>query len=340
MNAAMSKVQSQSAITLSVVIPLYNERLMLPILYTRLREILDILDIVYEIVLIDDGSHDGSDDYIVELASHSNVVKAVTLSRNFGKEAALTCGLLQAEGEAVIVLDADLQDPPELIPQMLTAWRNGADVVSMKRRIREGETRSKRLGAYMFYRILNHISHINIPKDTGDFRLISRRVLDALNQLPERNRYMKGLFAWVGFPTKVIEYERAPRTVGNTKWDTWGLIGLAFEGITSFSVKPLRWMIGLGFLTALTGTLFGAWIVIKTLFLGDDVQGYPSMMTMMTFLGGVQLMSIGVVGEYVGKTYLESKQRPLFLIRDVVKPNRESNTFITNEKDNKTHVTG
>lgn len=305
--------------TLSVVIPVYNEREVLPLLYQRLREVLDPLKIVYELVLVDDGSRDGSGDYMVQLAMHSSCVKAVRLSRNFGKEAALSAGLVQASGEAVIVLDADLQDPPELIPKMLDVWQAGADVVCMKRRIREGETWAKKYSAHAFYRLLNRISRVRIPEDTGDFRLMSRRALDALNQLPERNRYMKGLFAWVGYPTEVVEYDRAPRAAGTTKWDYFGLMGLAFEGITSFSVAPLRWMTGVGLATALLGLFFGLWVVAKTLFLGIDVHGYPSLMAMMTFLGGVQLLSIGVVGEYVGKTYFESKQRPLYLIRDVVK---------------------
>ncbi len=304
---------------LSIVIPIYNERPVLPLLYSRLRAALDPLDISYELVLVDDGSRDGSADYLAGLATEASAIKVVRLSRNFGKEAALTAGLAHAGGDAVIVLDADLQDPPELIAQMLQAWRAGADVVCMRRRSRAGESWLKRSSAHLFYRLLNRISDVEIPEDTGDFRLISRRAVDALGQLGERQRYMKGLFAWIGLPTQVIEYDRAPRAAGTSKWDYLALMGLAFEGITSFSVAPLRLTMGAGLLTALAGILFGLWIVAKTLLLGDPVQGYPSLISVMTFLGGVQLISIGLLGEYVGKTYFEAKQRPVYLIRDVLR---------------------
>lgn len=306
-------------VELSIVVPIFNELPVLPNLYARLRNVLDPLEIHYELILIDDGSRDGSGDYLLQLATTTSVVKAVRLSRNFGKEAALTAGLEHASGDAVIILDADLQDPPELIPQMLAAFYGGSDIVCMKRRSRAGESWAKRLSAYLFYRLLNRISSIEIPRDTGDFRLMSRRVIDALRLLPERNRYMKGLFAWVGFPTLVIEYDREARAAGTTKWNVLGLFGLAFEGFTSFSVAPLRWATGIGFLAALIGATFGLWIVVKTLLLGNAVEGYPSLIAMITFMGGIQLLSIGMVGEYVGKTYFETKQRPLYVILDVVK---------------------
>ena len=303
---------------LSIVVPIYNERTVLPMLYDRLRRVLDPLQISYELVLVDDGSHDGSGDYLLDLAAASSAVKAVRLSRNFGKEAALTAGLDQASGDAVIILDSDLQDPPELIPQMLAAFYDGSDIVCMRRRSRVGETWTKRFSAHLFYRLLNRISHVEIPEDTGDFRLMSRRAVNALQLLPERNRYMKGLFAWVGLPTHVIEYDREVRAGGTTKWNLLGLFGLAFEGITSFSIAPLRWATGLGLLAALLGTSFGLWIVVNALSFGNAVGGYPSLIAVITFMGGIQLLSIGVVGEYVGKTYLEAKQRPLYVLRDVV----------------------
>jgi glycosyltransferase involved in cell wall biosynthesis len=305
-------------LTLSVVIPVYNERAVLPVLYRRLRAVLDPLSIGYELVMVDDGSRDGSGDYLVGLATEVPLVKAVRLSRNFGKEAALTAGLAHARGAAVVILDADLQDPPELIPKMLDAWRSGADVVCMRRRNRAGETWLKRTSAHIFYRLLNRISDLDIPEDTGDFRLLSRRAVNALERLHERKRYMKGLFAWIGFPTQVIEYDRAPRAAGTSKWSYIGLLSLAFEGITSFSVAPLRVAIGIGLITALAGILFGLWIVAKTLIQGDPVPGYPSLIAVLTFLGGVQLISIGLLGEYVGKIYFEAKQRPVYLVRDVV----------------------
>lgn len=305
-------------VALSIVVPIYNERTVLPLLYARLRSVLDPLQTSYELVLVDDGSSDGSGDYLLELAASNAMVKAVRLSRNFGKEAALTAGLDQACGDAVIIVDSDLQDPPELIVQMLAAFHEGSDIVCMRRRSRAGDTWTKRLSAHLFYRLLNRISQVKIPQDTGDFRLMSRRAVNALQLLPERNRYMKGLFAWVGLPTHVIEYDRQARAGGTTKWSVLGLIGLAFEGITSFSVAPLRWATGLGLLAALLGTSFGLWIVVNALLFGNTVGGYPSLVAVITFMGGIQLLSIGVVGEYVGKTYLEAKQRPLYVLRDVV----------------------
>jgi glycosyltransferase involved in cell wall biosynthesis len=324
-------------IALSIVVPIYNERAVLPLLYRRLRNALDPLKISYEIVLIDDGSQDGSGDDLLELAMSSTVVKLVRLSRNFGKEAALTAGLDQTSGDAVVLLDADLQDPPELISQMLAAFYNGSDIVCMKRRSRTGETWSKRFSAHLFYRLLNRISRVEIPEDTGDFRLMSRRAVNALQLLPERNRYMKGLFAWVGFPTHVIEYDREARAAGTTKWNVLSLFGLALEGITSFSVVPLRWTTAAGLLVALLGISFGLYIVLKTLVFGDPIGGYPSLIAVITFMGGIQLVSIGLVGEYVGKTYFETKQRPLYVIRDVI-GNTAASSRTTSLPERKLHV--
>lgn len=304
---------------ISLVIPVFNEMEVLPLLFERLRKVMHGLKLDYEMVMVDDGSKDSSADFLIRQAQQDACVRAVILSRNFGKEAALSAGLEQAQGEVIIVLDADLQNPPELIPDMLEKWRAGADIVAMKRRDRSGESWLKKLGSYVYYRIMNRITgSMNIPEDTGDFRLMSRRSVDSLNQLPERNRYMKGLFAWVGYPTHVMQYDVADRAAGQTKWNYFNLFGLAFEGITSFSIAPLRAMVLLGLITAILGGIFGAWIVFKTLFFGNDLDGYPSIIAMITFLGGVQLLSIGVLGEYVGKTYFEAKQRPLFIIQEVV----------------------
>lgn len=304
--------------TLSVIIPVHNERTVLPVCHARLTEVLAPLEIPYETLFVDDGSQDDSGNYLSALAFTTPAVKVVRLSRNFGKEAAMTAGLDQASGAAVIILDADLQDPPELIPKMIDAWRHGADVVCMRRRLREGEGWIKRTSAHTFYRLLSHLSNVPIPEDTGDFRLLSRRAVDVLKQLPERNRYMKGLFAWIGMPTRVLEYDRAPRAAGKSKWGYPGLLRLAFEGITSFSTAPLHWVTGLGLFAAAGGGMFGMWIVVKTLLLGNAVEGYPSLMAMITFLGGVQLLTIGLLGEYIGKTYMETKKRPLYVIRDVI----------------------
>lgn len=315
---------------LSIVVPLYNEHEVIAILYERLTTVLAGLDISYELVLVDDGSRDGTPDLMDALAKEDPAVTAVFLNRNFGKEAALTAGLAHAAGAAVIIMDADLQDPPELIPDMLRAWENGADVVCMRRRSRAGETWFKRYSAHRFYRVLNAISEVDIPADTGDFRLLSRKAVRALEQLNERNRYMKGLFAWIGLPTTVIEYDRMPRAAGVTKWDYLSLLNLAFQGITSFSTAPLRLAMAGGLFTALFGVLFTLWIVVKALVLGDPVQGYPSLVSMITILGGVQLLSIGLLGEYIGKTYYETKQRPVYLVRDVIRRGEFVDEMATN----------
>ncbi|QPT41240.1 glycosyltransferase family 2 protein [Oligella ureolytica] len=238
----------------------YNEKPVIPLLLQRLQKVLTPLSLSYEILLVDDGSRDGSGELMHRLALTDPTLHVLCLSRNFGKEAALTAGLDHARGEAVIIMHADLQDPPELIPQMLVHWREGYDVVSMKRRRREGETRFKTWSAHCYYRMLNKISDVDIPTDTGDFRLMSRYAIEALKQLPERNRYMKGLFAWIGMKTKVVEYDRHARVAGKSKWAYFSLIALAFEGITSFSRSSLRIAMALGVFIALVGVLFGLWI--------------------------------------------------------------------------------
>jgi glycosyltransferase involved in cell wall biosynthesis len=303
--------------SLSVVIPFLNEREVLPLCLTRVRRVLDGLGLPYQIVFVDDGSRDGSADYLLGMLATEPSLKLVRLSRNFGKEAAMTAGIVHAEGDAVILLDADLQDPPELIPEMVRAWQEGADVVCMRRSSRAGESWLKRASAYAFYRLLNRLSRAAIPADTGDFRLMSRRAVRALLKLPERCRYMKGLYAWVGMPTRIIDYDRAPRAAGTTKWNYFALFRLAMEGITSFSTAPLRWATGAGAIAAILGGLLGVAVIFKTLMYGDDVAGYPSLMATITFMSGVQLLTIGLLGEYVGKTYLEAKQRPVYLVRDV-----------------------
>lgn len=324
MNALTSRRARDTQQLLSVIVPVYNEREVLPAFLQRLLPVLASLEMNAEVIFVDDGSKDDSAGFLIEQATRLPMLRVVRLSRNFGKEAALSAGIDQARGMAAIIIDADLQDPPEEIPRMVAAWREGADVVCMRRSHRPGETALKKLSAHLFYRILNRISRFEIPEDTGDFRLMSRRALDALKQLPERQRYMKGLFAWVGFPTTVLIYAREERAAGETKWNYPALFGLAFEGITSFSITPLRWATALGVLAALSGLLFGVLIVIKTLMFGDPVHGYPSLMAVMTFLGGVQLLSVGMLGEYVGKTYFETKQRPLYLIRDVIEGRTET----------------
>lgn len=309
---------ARSKSLLSIVIPFFNERAMLPLLLERLLPVVSNLEVSWELVFVDDGSDDGSAEFLIETIRREKRIRLVRLSRNFGKEAALTAGLEHARGEGVLIMDADLQDPPELVPDMVARWREGVDVVLMQRRSRRGEGWFKRFSAYTFYRLLNRACRSPIPVDTGDFRLMSRRAVDALLSLNERNRYMKGLFAWVGMPTVVVPYDREPRAAGTTKWDFLGLLGLALEGLTSFSAAPLRWATATGLIAATLGAVFGLWIVVKATILGDITSGYPSLVAIITFLGGIQLLGIGIVGEYVGKTYVESKQRPIYLTRDII----------------------
>lgn len=312
----LSRMQSPRPL-LSIVVPVYNERAVLPECVARISAVIAAMQVRCEIVFVDDGSVDGSAEWLKNSTALGCKIRTVILSRNFGKEAAMTAGIDLARGDAVIVLDADLQDPPELIPAMVQRWQEGFHVVAMKRRSRVGENWFKCLSARLFYRILNRISDSEIPENVGDFRLMSRYAVDALKRLPERNRYMKGLFAWIGMDTCVIEYDRAPRAAGESKWGILSLLQLALDGVTSFSITPLRIATLLGLVTASIGGGYGLWIVYKTLMFGDAVQGYPSMMAMMTFMGGIQLLVIGILGEYVGKTYLEAKARPTYLIKDI-----------------------
>lgn len=300
------------------MVPVYNERAVFPACVARVSAVIATMRVHCELVFVDDGSDDGSAEWLKSCTAPGCEIRTVILSRNFGKEAAMTAGIDVARGDAVIVLDADLQDPPELIPAMVSRWQEGADVVMMKRRSRAGETWFKRVSARLFYRLLNRISDNEIPENVGDFRLLSRRAIDALKRLPERNRYMKGLFAWVGMDTNVIEYDRAPRAAGRSKLNFLSLLRLALDGVSSFSITPLRLATLLGLVTATLSALFGVWIVYKTLVFGEAVQGYPSMMATLIFLGGIQLLAIGILGEYVGKTYLEAKARPIYLIKDIV----------------------
>jgi glycosyltransferase involved in cell wall biosynthesis len=243
-------------------------------------------------------------------------VQAIRLSRNFGKELALTAGLDAADADAVILIDADLQDPPELIPEFIARWREGHDVVFGTRLARDGESWLKRASAAAFYRVMGRLSSTPIPADAGDFRLLSRRAVDALRGLRERHRFMKGLFAWVGFRQCELPFRRDPRMAGRSKFNYWKLWNFALEGITSFSTVPLRLATYVGLLTALLAFGYGAWILLKTLLWGDPVAGYPSLMSVMLFLGGVQLVALGIIGEYLGRLFDEVKQRPLYLVQE------------------------
>lgn len=303
-------------VELSVVIPLYNEAPNINKLFERLLWTLKPLDIIYEIVCVDDGSRDDTLERLIEYHLHHPMIKVVALSRNFGKEIALTAGIDHAQGQAIIPIDADLQDPPELIEQLMAKWREGYDVVYAKRRARAGETWMKRFTANAFYRVISRISRVPIPRDTGDFRLLDRRVVEALKQMPERTRFMKGLFAWVGFKQTYILYDRLPRYKGRTKWNYWKLWNFALDGITSFSLVPLKVWSYLGLALSLLAFVYGTFLIARTLMFGIDVPGYASLMVSVLFIGGVQLISLGIIGEYLGRVYEEVKQRPLYLVRE------------------------
>lgn len=310
----MDRKQAQTQPTLTVVVPAYNEALVLDAFHVRLMAVFDTLEAAACVLYVDDGSADDTWTVIARLAQADARVAGLKLSRNFGKEAALTAGLDQVDADVVVVIDADLQDPPELIPDFLEKWREGYDVVYGQRLVRDGETWLKRATAAAFYRIMRRLSATSIPPDTGDFRLMSRRALDALGQLRERQRFMKGIFAWVGFKQVAMPYRRDPRYAGASKFNYWKLWNFALEGITSFSTVPLRLATYVGLVTSLAAFGFGVWIVLKTLIWGDAVAGYPSLMTVVLFIGGAQLMALGIMGEYLGRLYMEAKARPLYLL--------------------------
>jgi glycosyltransferase involved in cell wall biosynthesis len=302
--------------TLSVVVPVFNEQEVLPEFHRRLGRVLDTLNLRTQVIYVNDGSTDGTLDAIGQLAEHDARVMLVDLSRNFGKEIALTAGLDHADADAVVVIDADLQDPPELIPELVAAWLDGHDVVYAKRTCRDGESAAKKLTAFLFYRLIQKMSRVRIPEDTGDFRLLSRRAVHAVCQMREQHRFMKGLFAWIGFPQKAVPYRRAPRHAGTTKWNYWKLWNFALEGITSFSCVPLKVATYVGLASAFGAFGYGVYTVLRTLVLGNPVPGYPSLLTAVMFLGGLQLLSIGVIGEYLARMFDESKQRPLYFLKD------------------------
>jgi len=308
---------SKSCLDLSIIAPMYNEEANIEYFFEILTPVLIRLGLGYEIICVNDGSKDRTLEKL--LAHHQNnpQIKIINFSRNFGKEIALTAGLHYAGGKAIIPIDTDLQDPPELIAEMVEKWREGYDVVYAVRRQRLGETSLKRFTANLFYRFINFISDTAIPKDTGDFRLFDQRVVKALNRIPERTRFMKGLFAWVGFKQVGIEYDRQPRHQGQTKWNYWKLWNFALDGITLFSTFPLRLWSYIGIIISLLSLGYASFLVMRTLIYGKDVPGYASIMVAILFLGGLQLISLGVIGEYLGRVYAETKRRPLYIIDEL-----------------------
>ena len=308
---------------LSIIVPAYNEEEVLPEFHRRLNTVLDKLGCQAQIVYVNDGSTDGTIEVVHRLRQYDPRVAVVDLSRNFGKEIAMTAGFDHAQGDAVVVIDADLQDPPELIPELVQHYQAGFDVVYAQRISRAGERAFKKASAFLFYRLIQSATRVKIPADTGDFRLLSRRALEALNSLREQHRFMKGLYAWIGFPQKAVPYHREPRKAGQSKWNYWKLWNFALEGFTSFTIGPLKVATYLGITTAFAAFVYGLWVIYKTLAHGDPVAGYPSLMVVILFLGGVQLMTIGVLGEYLGRMFDETKHRPLYFIKDY-QPAREN----------------
>lgn len=304
-------------ILVSLVCPFYDEEMGVEALYDAVTQEISQLDAFdFEIICVDDGSQDRTLEQLVKLPQRDPRFKVIELSRNFGKEAALTAGLDQARGDLIIPLDSDLQDPASLISRLIQAWQdNDVDVVLAKRVDRQSDTLSKRLSAAAFYDTYNFLAHIKIPTNVGDCRLMTRVVIDALKLLPEKQRFMKGLFAWVGFKTITIEYVREPRSAGASKFSGWKLWNFALEGITSFSSLPLRVWTYLGLTGALITIFYGLFILLRTLIFGVELPGYASLFVAVLFLGSVQLIGIGVLGEYIGRTYMEAKRRPTYLIR-------------------------
>lgn len=304
---------------LSIIIPCYNEQEMIDLCHDSVCKVIDTLDgFEIEVIYINDGSKDNTYEMLLNLRKKDKRVIIINLSRNFGKEAAMTAGINNATGDAVIILDADLQDPPDLIPDLIKLWKeNDADVVYGQRVKREGETWFKKATARSFYKLMSCISNTDIPMNTGDFRLMNRRAVDALNQLKERHRFLKGMFAWVGYKQIPLEYSRAPRAAGNTKWNYFKLLDFALEGITGFSIIPLRIASFCGFLISFFAFAFGGFIILKTMFFGADMPGYASLMVMITFLSGIQLLCIGILGEYIGRIFGETKNRPLYFIENI-----------------------
>lgn len=304
--------------SLALLVPMYNEEESIPLFFPAIQSVMATINVDYQIICVDDGSSDQTLSLLRAEASFDERVKVIALSRNFGKEAAMTAALDYADCDAVIPIDADLQDPPELIAEMIEKWREGFDVIYAKRTCRETDTAIKRNSSGSFYKLFNKLSQIKIPENVGDYRLMDRRVVEALKTLPERDRFMKGLFCWPGFQSFTLEFSRQERAAGNTKYNYWSLWNFALSGITSFSSLPIRLGVYVGFTVSLSAFLFGLWIILKTLITGIDTPGYASIMVIVLFLGGVQLFFMGLLGEYIGRIYMEVKGRPIYWVADAV----------------------
>ena len=309
------EVAHQGRPEISIVVPVYNEEAGIAAFWTRLAPVLASLACSEEVIFVDDGSSDGTLAQLMSLRHRDPRVRIVSLSRNFGKEIALTAGLDHAEGNAVIPIDADLQHPPEVIVELVAGWRAGSDIVIALRRDRATDTLARRAASSLFHRVFARLTTMPVVRDAGDFRLMSHAVVDALRRLPERTRFMKGLYAWVGFTQTTVSYDIEPRLEGRSKYGVWRLWRLALDGITSFSSLPLKVWSVVGLTFALVALAYGAYLVVRTIVRGVDVPGYASVMVMILFLGGLQLLSLGIIGEYLGRVYDEVKARPLYVVR-------------------------
>ena len=309
---------------ITIIIPAYNEEKVLPLLFKRLDNLAKNNEgYDFEFLFINDGSKDRTIDLIRQKSDKDTRVSYIDLSRNFGKERAMLAGFDYAKGDAMVIIDADLQDPPELIPKMIKLWESGYDDVYAKRKSREGETWLKKSTSRWFYSILEKLSAVEIQRDTGDFRLLDRRAVEALKTLRESNRYTKGMFSWIGFKKKEIFYDRDPRAAGETKWNYPKLINLAIEGITSFTTAPLRFSTYMGFIISIFAFLWSAYLIIRKLFFSVDMTGYTSIMAAILLLGGVQLIAVGIIGEYFCRIFNETKDRPVYFTQEIKEYKRE-----------------
>jgi glycosyltransferase involved in cell wall biosynthesis len=309
--------------TLSVIIPCYNEGENVPLLFTRLLPALEALGVSFEVICINDGSRDDTLARLLEIQGGENRLRIIDLSRNFGKEKALSAGLFHSRGQAVVPMDADLQHPPEAIADMLAKWREGSEVVFARRDARTGQTLSEKLFAKGFYWVFDHLSDVRLPREVGDFRLMDRRVVETINSMPERSRFMKGIFAWVGYRQAEIVYRQGERAAGTTKFNSWKLLRFAFDGLTSFSNFPLRVWGWVGAAVSSVAFLYIVFRLVRTLIWGVDLPGYESILMSVLFLGGIQLLTLGIIGDYLGRVFDEVKGRPLFIVRQLYEPGQE-----------------
>ena len=323
--------------SVTILVPAYNEEAVLHQLYDRLKEVINGIPLYhFEILFVNDGSKDNTLSIIKKMRESDDRISYVNLSRNFGKEIGMIAGLDHAKGDAVIIIDADLQDPPELIPEMIKYWEMGYDDIFAKRRSRSGESWFKKWTSSAYYKVLQKVTRIPIQENTGDFRLLDRRCVEALKQIREAQRYTKGMFSWIGYNKKEILFDRDPRAAGETKWNYSKLFDLAIEGITSFTTTPLRISAMFGCIISLFAFIFILVIIGKTLLFGEPVAGYPSLMTVILFLGGIQLLSLGIIGEYLGRIFNETKNRPLYFVDEY--NNERALNQNSNSNENKIYV--